>query len=245
MLWHLAIIGKVWLHLSQVTGQICFWSTRDIVTTALTHDSELIELPVLLALLCPWNEIPESDSAQRDEAEVYAVQERPGHLQCAEYGRRSHKEAQHHQNHQQQEVDHGGRPRLHAWTLKEADWSENQRVHEPLDAGGEHQHGEGDSYQGIEDGESLSSVRQRCGLTITWKYRKRTAVLEQEGNRKNLAFYTKKQSPKPCWAQFHVFCTFYLYFYTLFHFSLFFFNQIVLFWTVVCVLENKVVFYST
>lgn len=137
--------------------------------TALTHDRDLIQLPVLLPWPHPRNKIPQSDGAQRDETEVDAVQERPGHLHRAEYGRRSHEEAQHHQDQQQDEVDNGGRPRLHPRALQDADRSQDQRVHEPLDAGGEHQHGERDSYQGVDDGEGLPSVRQRSGVAITWR----------------------------------------------------------------------------
>lgn len=148
-----------------------FWSTceREVITAALTHDSHLVQRPVLLPRLRPRNKISQSDGAQRDETEVDAVQEGPGELHRTEHGRWCQEEAQHHQNQQEHEVDDGGRPRLHTRTLQEADGSEDQRVHDPLDAGGEHQHGEGDSDQRVEDGESFASVRQRSGVTITWR----------------------------------------------------------------------------
>lgn len=84
------------------------------ITTALTHGSDLVQRPVLLPRLIPGNKIPQTDGAQRDETEVDTIQKRPGHLHCAEHGRRCHKEAQNHQNQQQQEVDDGGWPKLHA-----------------------------------------------------------------------------------------------------------------------------------
>lgn len=71
-------------------------------------------------------------------------------------------------------MDDGGRTRLHPRAVQEADGSEDQRVHEPLDAGGEHQHGEGDADQSIEDGEGFPSVGQRSGVTITWRLMKKT-----------------------------------------------------------------------
>lgn len=164
--------GKVWLY------EVWVWLMRDVVTAALTHDSDLVQRPVPLPRLRPRNKVPQPDGAQRDETEVDPIQERPGVLHRAEHGRRRHEERQQHQNQQQQEVDDGGRPRLDARTLYEADRSEDQGVHEPLDAGGEHQHGEGDSDQGVEDGEAFSSVRQRSGVTITWRLRKVTDQLE-------------------------------------------------------------------
>lgn len=139
-----------------------------IYARGLTHDGELVQRPVLLPGLCPRDKVSQADGAQRDEAEVDAVQERPGSLQLAEHGGRRHKEAQHYQDQQQREVEHGGRPRPQTQALQEADGAEDQRLHEPLDAGGEHQHGEGDSYQGIEDGEGLPSVGQRSGVAVTW-----------------------------------------------------------------------------
>lgn len=65
-------------------------------------------------------------------------------------------------------MDNGGWPKLHAQAVEEADGSEDQRIHELLHTDSEHQHGEGDSDQGIEDGEGFSSVRQWGGVTITW-----------------------------------------------------------------------------
>lgn len=89
-------------------------STRDVITTALTHDSDLVQRPVLLPRLCPGNKIPQTNGAQRDETEVDPIQKRPGHLHCAEHDRRCHEEAQNHENQQQQEVYNGGWPMLHA-----------------------------------------------------------------------------------------------------------------------------------
>ncbi|TNN65909.1 hypothetical protein EYF80_023909 [Liparis tanakae] len=133
----------------------------------LTDDGELVQLPVILLGLRRRNEISQSDGAQGDETEVDAVQERPGRLQRAEDGRRRHEEAQHHHGQQQHEVHHGGRPGLQAAALQVADGHDDQRVHDPLDAGGKHQHGEGDSDQGVEDGEDLARVRQGRGVTVT------------------------------------------------------------------------------
>lgn len=147
---------------------------RNAITAALTHDGHLVQRPVRLPRLRPRNKIPQSDGAQRDETEVDPIQERPGHLHRAEHGRRRNKEEQQHQNHQQHKVDDGGRTRLHPRTVQEADGSEDQRVHEPLDAGGEHQHGEGYADQSIEDGEGFPSVGQRSGVTITWRLMKKT-----------------------------------------------------------------------
>lgn len=151
----------------------------DLTAAALTHDGDLVQRPVPLPRLRPRNKIPQSDGAQWDETEVDPVQERPGLFQPAENRRRRHEEAQHHQNQQQQEVDDGGGPRLQAPTLQEADGSEDQRVHEPLDAGSEHQHGEGDSDEGVEDGEGLPSVRQRGSVTITWGIREKTDMTQK------------------------------------------------------------------
>jgi len=64
-------------------------------------------------------------------------------------------------------VHDGGHARLHAAALQVADGHDDQRVHDPLDAGGKHQHGEGDSDQGVEDGEGLARVRQGSGITVT------------------------------------------------------------------------------
>lgn len=146
----------------------CNYESKRDVITALTHDSDLIQLPVFLPGLCPGDKIPQTNGAQRDETEVDPIQKRPGHLHRAEHSRRRHEKAQNNQNQQQQEVDNGGWPKLHAQAVQEADGSEDQRIHELLDTDSEHQHGERDSDQSIEDGEGFSSVRQRSGVTITW-----------------------------------------------------------------------------
>lgn len=113
--------------------------------------------------------IPQSDGAQRDEAEVDAVQERPRGFQRTKHGRRRQKEAQKHQNQQHHEVDGRRRARVQTRALQSANRGDDQRVHEPLHAGGQHQHGEGNSQQGVEDGEGFTSVRQRRSVTITWR----------------------------------------------------------------------------
>lgn len=114
-------------------------------TNRLTHDSTEIQCPILLLWLHPWHKIPQSNGAQRDETEVDAIQKAPGLLQLGEDGCWHHKKAQHHQKQQQHKVDSSGGPRLQAWSLKQAHRSEDQRVQEPLDTGGEHQHGKGNS----------------------------------------------------------------------------------------------------
>lgn len=114
-------------------------------TVELTHDGHLVQRSVRLAGPRRRDEVPQPDGAQRYEAEVDAVQERPGRLQRAEHGGRRQEAAQHHRRQEQQEVDDGGRPRLEARALQEADRGEDQRLHDPLDAGGQHQHGEGNA----------------------------------------------------------------------------------------------------
>lgn len=170
----------------------------NVIKAALTHDGHLVQRPVRLPRLRPRNKIPQSDGAQRDETEVDPIQERPGHLHRAEHCRRRNKEKQQHQNHQQHKVDDGGRARLHPRTVQEADGSEDQRVHEPLDAGGEHQHGEGDADQSVEDGEGFPSVGQRSGVTITWRLMKKT-----EGDRGGTE-RTKDSFKKPSFFLNHV-----------------------------------------
>lgn len=135
----------------------------------LTHHRDLVQPPVLYSRLCRRHKIPQSDGAQRDETEVDAIQERPGSLQRAEHGRRRQKERQKHQNQQQHKVYCSRRARVQARFLQSADWGNDQRVHEPLHTGGQHQHGEGNSQQGVEDGERFASVRQRRRVTITWR----------------------------------------------------------------------------
>lgn len=150
-----------------------------ILKSALTHDSHLVQRPVFQPRLHPGNKIPQTDGAQGDETEVDPIQKGPGQLHRAEDSRRRHEEAQDDQNQQQNEVHDGRGPLLHARSVEEADRSQDQRVHELLHADGEHQHGERHSNQRVEDGEGFSSVRQRSGVTITWRWRKsRVRALE-------------------------------------------------------------------
>lgn len=80
-----------------------------------------------------------------------------------------HKEAQHHQQQQDGKVEGSGGERVQADPLAaHADGPVGHRVHESLDAGGEHQHGEGHSQQGIEDGEGFARVRQGRSVPISW-----------------------------------------------------------------------------
>lgn len=151
--------------------------STSLVRAALTHHPDLVELPGLLPRLCRRDKVPQTDGAERDEAEVDPIQEGPGHLQSAKHGSRGHKEAQNHQSQQQEEVDEGGRPQSQAEAVQEADGSDDQRVEELLHTDGQHQHGEGDADQGVADGEGLSGGRQRSGVPITWT----TNTEEQRG----------------------------------------------------------------
>lgn len=87
---------------------------KNIYESALTHDTDLVELPVLLPQVCGRNKIPQSNGAEWDETEVDPIQKGPGNLQCAKDGSWCHEEAQNHQNHQEKEVDQGGWPETHA-----------------------------------------------------------------------------------------------------------------------------------
>ena len=58
--------------------------------------------------------------------------------------------------------------------MQEVDGGNDQRIEELLDTDGQHQHGEGDSDQRVEDGEDLSSGRQRSCVSITWERREET-----------------------------------------------------------------------
>lgn len=175
LIWYLVIM--VFRTLERTRLRLWFWcylSNKHVVwvertKAALTHDSSLVQWSVHLPRLGPRHEVAQSNGAERDEGEVEAIQEGPGALHRAEHGRWRHKEAQHHQKQQQQEVDDGGRPGIHAWALQEADGSEYERVHEPLNAGGQHQHGEGNANESVDDGEGLPCVRQRSVVTITCK----------------------------------------------------------------------------
>lgn len=137
--------------------------------SALTHDSDLIHWPVLLSGLHPRYKIPQTDGAQGDEAEVHPIQKRPGHLHGTEHGSRSYEEAQDDPEQQQHEVHDGRGPLLQARSVQEADWGQDQRVHELLHAHSEHQHGERHSDQRVEDGEGFPRVGERSGVAITWR----------------------------------------------------------------------------
>lgn len=110
---------------------------------ALTHDTDLIHRPVLLSGLHRGHKIPQPDGAQGDEAEVDPIQKWPGHLRGTENGSRSHEEAQDDPEQQQNEVHDGGGSLLQACSVQDANWRQDQWVHELLHTHGEHQHGEG------------------------------------------------------------------------------------------------------
>lgn len=86
----------------------------NLIRAVLTHDTNLVELPVLLPRVWCRDKIPQTDGAERDETEVDPVQKRPGHFHCTKYGSWCHKEAQNHQNQKEKEVDEGGWPLSHA-----------------------------------------------------------------------------------------------------------------------------------
>lgn len=147
----------------------------NLVPAVLTHDTDLVQLPVILPRVRCRDKIPQTHGAERHETEVDPIQKGPGHLHCEKYGCWHHKEEHNDQNQQDEEVDQGGRPVPHAQTLEAADGSDDQRIKQLLDTDGQHQHGEGDADQSVQDGEGLSGGRQRTRVSVTW-----TRIVEEK-----------------------------------------------------------------
>lgn len=71
-------------------------------------------------------------------------------------------------------MDRAGHARLQpGLLLQDAQRPVGQQVHEPVDTGGQDQHGERHAQQRIDDGEGLAGVRQGRGVAISCQRKRR------------------------------------------------------------------------